>query len=105
MATGKDIIKQLQDFKEELNKSMPVEQMILFGSRAKGGGEELSDIDLIIVSDGFRDMRFRRRPIKLYDYWELHYPVDFLCYTPDEFEEMKSRIGIVREAVNEGVAI
>ncbi|MBU4436938.1 MAG: nucleotidyltransferase domain-containing protein [Candidatus Altiarchaeota archaeon] len=102
-------MKQLRDFKEELNKSIPVGQMILSRSRAKGEGKELSDIvsdiGLIVVSDGFQDVRFRRRPIKLYDYWELHYPADFLCYTPEEFDEMKSRIGIVRQAVKEGLAI
>jgi hypothetical protein len=30
---------------------------------------------------------------------------DILCYTPEEFERKKREIGIVREAVKEGVTI
>jgi hypothetical protein len=37
--------------------------------------------------------------------WTMDYPVDFLCYTPEEFEEKRSEISIVRHAINEGIAI
>ena len=41
----------------------------------------------------------------MYDYWNLDYPVDFLCYTPEEFEKKKKEISIVKEAVKEGIDI
>ena len=36
---------------------------------------------------------------------DLRYPVDFLCYTPEEFRRLSRRGGIVREALREGVHI
>ena len=41
----------------------------------------------------------------MYDYWSLKYPVDFLCYTPEEFNKLKKQITIVREAVENGIEI
>lgn len=41
----------------------------------------------------------------MYDYWDLRYPVDFLCYTPEEFKKLSKQITTVREAVKEGVVI
>jgi len=35
----------------------------------------------------------------------MDYPVDFLCYTPEEFEEKRKEISIVRLAIKEGVVI
>jgi len=35
----------------------------------------------------------------------MDYPVDFLCYTPEEFEEKRKEISIVRQALKEGVVI
>ena len=31
--------------------------------------------------------------------------MDILCYTPEEFEKLKKRIGIVQEAVKEGIEV
>jgi hypothetical protein len=50
-------------------------------------------------------MNFFKRGAKMYDYWTLDYPVDFLCYTPEEFNRMKKQITIVKEAVENGIAI
>jgi len=41
----------------------------------------------------------------MYDYWELDLPVDFLCYTPKEFDKLKNKITIVKEAVENGIEI
>ncbi|MGD2250426.1 MAG: hypothetical protein PVF58_18675 [Candidatus Methanofastidiosia archaeon] len=38
-------------------------------------------------------------------YWDAHYDIESLCYTLDEFEEKKKEIGIVSQAVTEGVEI
>jgi hypothetical protein len=44
-------------------------------------------------------------PARHADVWTMDYPVDFLCYTPEEFEEKRKEISIVRQALKEGVAI
>jgi predicted nucleotidyltransferase len=99
------VIGKLKSFKEILGKDMRIEKMILFGSYATGKTHKWSDIDLIIVSPKFRRMNFFRRGAKMYDYWMLDYPVDFLCYTPEEFGRMKRQTTIVSEALKNGIAI
>src|SRR3989338_5764265 len=105
MGGRKSINEQLSLFKTKLNKGLPVNKMILFGSRAKGKCWRDRDVDLIIVSPKFKKLDFFERGAKMYDYWDLNYPVDFLCYTPEEFNKLKKQITIVREAVKEGIEI
>ena len=95
----------LREFKKKLSEKIPINKLILFGSRANGNPRRYSDFDLIIVSSGFDKMENLKRGIGFYDYWDLDYPVDFLCYTPEEFNELKGRPTVVREAVENGVEI
>ena len=95
----------IESFKERVNKYMPVNEVILFSSRAVGKSTKDSDVDIIIVSPSFKNMNFFQRGAKMYDYWDLDYPVDFLCYTPEEFEKLKNKISIVREALSTGIVI
>ena len=99
------IIKELQAFKSEISKDMPVEAMIFFGSRAWGKPHRDSDIDLIIVSPQFRRKRSLNRGLNLYKHWRLDYPVDFLCYTPEEFKKLSKQVTIVKEANEQGIKI
>lgn len=98
-------LKWIKDFKAAAGKHMEIDKILLFGSFARGDSHQWSDIDLVIVSKDFAGIKRVRRPIKLYDYWTVKYPVEFLCYTPEEFEKMSKKITIVREAVREGVEI
>lgn len=95
------IIKKLKEFKSQ-NK---IEKMYLFGSMATGKMHKWSDVDLIVVSKRFRRQGIMDRSSNLYIRWNLDYPVDFLCYTPEEFNRLRKQITIVREAVKEGVKI
>jgi len=95
------LIRELKEFKKE-NK---IEKMYLFGSRAKGKPHKWSDVDLIVVSKRFRKRGMLERAPPLYMKWDLDYPVDFLCYTPEEFNKLKKQISIVREAVKQGVVV
>ena len=99
------IIQQLKKFKMNSKKAFGIDKIILFGSAAKGKMTEHSDVDLILVSEKFKGQSFFKRAIGLYNYWNLDYPVDFLCYTPEEFEKQKKRITIVSEAVRDGIEI
>ena len=106
MGRGKNkLIKELKQFKDKIGGNYRVEKVILFGSRLTGKIDESSDIDLIIVSEEFKDKGFLKRSPPLYLEWDLEYPVDFLCYTPEEFETRRRQIGIVKEAVEKGVEI
>ncbi len=96
-----EIINKLREFKKQ-NK---IEKLYLFGSAASGKTHRYSDIDLIVVSRKFSGKGILKRSPKLYMRWNMKYPVDFLCFTPDEFNRQKKQITIVREAVRHGVEI
>ncbi len=105
MDRTKTLIKRLNIFAQQISKDYPLKRMILFGSRATGKARRDSDVDLIIVSRKFRNQHRLDRSPDLYLQWNLNYPVDFLCYTPEEFEKKKKQIGIVQQAVKEGIEI
>lgn len=100
-------LDQLREFKIELSKEIKIDKLILFGSRAGAGKKPTrwSDFDLLIVSPDFRKKKTLDRGIGFYKHWDLDYPVDFLCYTPEEFEELRKKVTLVREATQEGVEI
>ena len=72
---------------------------------ATGKTHKWSDVDLVVVSKKFRRKGIMDRASNLYIEWNLDYPVDFLCYTPEEFDKLNKQITIVREAVKEGIEI
>ena len=78
--------------------------MIFFGSRVSGRPGQDSDIDLVIVSDYFEGKR-SKRALGFRSMWNLDYAVDFLCYTPEEFEKLSKQVSIVREAIETGIEI
>ncbi len=101
----KKYLEYLKDFKSRLAKAIHLQKMYLFGSRAKGKSRRWSDFDLLIVSKTFRNKASFERAVGLHKYWTIDYPVDFLCYTPDEFDKLKKQVTIVREVVKEGIEI
>ena len=100
-----NLIQQLENFTSRITLDYPMDKVILFGSRATGKTHKFSDVDLLLVSKKFRRVSKLKRSPPLYLKWDLDYPVDFLCYTPEEFESKKKKIGIVRKAVKEGIEI
>ena len=102
---GKKDLEIVKKFKEKLLKKIPVKKIILFGSRANGNVHEWSDFDIIIVSDNFKGKKSFKRGVGFYAYWKENYPVDFLCYTSEEFEKLKNKITIVKTAVEEGIEV
>ena len=105
MDKKKSLIEGLKKFKERISKKYDPEKIILFGSRAFGKPHRDSDVDLIIVSKKFNGISNLKRSPELWLEWQLDYPVDFLCYTPKEFNRLKKRITIVKEAVEKGIEI
>ncbi|MEK6983958.1 MAG: nucleotidyltransferase domain-containing protein [Nanoarchaeota archaeon] len=101
----KEAIAKLKSFKKLVSKDLTISDMYFFGSIATGKPHKYSDIDLVIVSPKFRELNFFKRGALMYNYWNLRYPVDFLCYTPEEFNKLKKQITIVKEAVENGIEI
>ncbi len=97
--------EMLKKFVIELGKKIKASEVILFGSRAGKKYNEESDVDLIIVSDDFKGMNFFERASKMYDFWKIDLPVDFLCYTKKEYETLKKGVTIVSHALKTGIVL
>jgi len=79
--------------------------VLAFGSRIKGEGLAHSDLDLVIVSDSFRNIRWLERPGRVIEALGLTFGVDLLCYTPEEYACKREEFGVVRTACQEGVSL
>jgi len=101
----KKLIKKIKEFRKRRN----FEKIILFGSYARGDFTKDSDVDLILVDKDFRKKNVFERSKGLWIEWHVKQkigkPVDFICYTPEEFEKLKKEVSIVSEALREGIEI
>ena len=97
----KEMIKKIMKFKKEIN----VERVILFGSYARGKANKDSDLDIVLVGKKFRNKDIMSRYKGLWLKWTLDLPVDFIAYTPEEFEKLSKQVSIVSEALKEGIEI
>jgi predicted nucleotidyltransferase len=80
--------------------------VLLFGSRARGTAlSSHSDLDLLIVSEAFGGMPFLSRAQEVLWTLQAPFPVEVLCYTPQEYSRKKEELGIVRVASQEGVVL
>lgn len=79
--------------------------VLVFGSRAKGEALADSDLDLLVVSDRFLGVPFLERASTLLADLNLPFSTDILCYTPEEFARKRREIGIVSQALREGVPL
>jgi predicted nucleotidyltransferase len=94
--------------REVIKRRYPDAKIILFGSRVRGDYLRDSDYDIIVVSSSFKGKHFTERSsgvLRLL--WEEGLRKDFevLCYTPEEFERKRKNLGIVREALKEGIVL
>lgn len=98
-------LEMVRRFKIAMKKEIKVDKLIFFGSRVKGTFGRYSDFDLMVVSKDFNNIPWYKRPAKLYMLWNEDYPVEILCYTPDEIKRKKGDEGIVSEAIRTGVVV
>ncbi len=101
---GQDLAS-VQGFVEELAKSYRVEEAYLFGSRARGDHLLSSDIDLLLVSDDFRDQFLTDRMAHILRLWKGDVDLQPFCYTVEEFERKRHHLGLVQEAVTHGIRL
>jgi hypothetical protein len=103
--TDEQSLELLKDHLDYIKERFSPEKIILFGSRARGDNLIDSDIDILIISSRFGNMKWRERIMEAFDGWDRKQMLDCLCYTPEEFEEKKKGLGIVRRAFEEGIEI
>ena len=78
------------------------EQMILFGSYARGSANPDSDVDLLVVMKNVKSKRAKQVEMRcaLHD---IRIPKDIIVVTESELERYRNTVGtIVRPALREG---
>ena len=78
------------------------EQIILFGSYARGSANPDSDVDLLVVMKNVKSKRAKQVEMRsaLHD---IHLPKDIIVVTESELERYRNIVGtIVRPALREG---
>lgn len=97
-----DIKDKIDSLKGEIIRKYKPEKIILFGSAAQDEAKEVNDIDLLIIK---KDVPYygADRIRELYHLIETDIAVDFLIYTPEEFER-RLILGdpFVKEIINKG---
>jgi predicted nucleotidyltransferase len=78
------------------------EQIILFGSHARGENREDSDIDILIVMKNLENERKITRLL----YRELlknsiSIPVDFIAVDSDKYNRLKNKIGYIYKTIDQ----
>ncbi len=87
----------------EVLKPYDPERIILFGSRARGEADELSDYDLIVIKQTRRPFLDRLQDIVPYRL-QLQRAADILVYTPEEFDRM-GEVGLGWVVQQEGITL
>jgi len=103
----KEIHSIITEYRRKLETSgIKVKKIILYGSYASGGAREDSDIDLVVVSNDFKEV----------DLWErlcllgrarigITRPMEILGFTEEEFEAERSGTFVGDEVKPGGVEV
>ncbi len=85
-----------------LAEAIDAEQVVLFGSYARGDANETSDVDLMIVAES--ELPRFKRSRELYKLLRPYpFPMDLVVYTPEEVARgEKSPVSFVSTVLREG---
>ena len=80
----KKINNAVREYVKILKKDVPINEVIIFGSWAKGSANKKSDIDVAIISPAFLDLHEAGKYLcrKL---WKVKWPIEPIPYSPNSF--------------------
>jgi predicted nucleotidyltransferase len=83
----KAVVGIIERFVQELQlRGIQPQQVILFGSQAKGSATETSDIDVVVISENFSGRSHWERIEVLADaIYAVYAPVEAVAMTPEEW--------------------
>ncbi|MBU4246517.1 MAG: nucleotidyltransferase domain-containing protein [Nanoarchaeota archaeon] len=102
---GKGQVREIEWLLEKIKKKYPDAKILLFGSRARGDHLESSDYDLLILSDDFENVPFRKRLEEIYELVDRPANVEIICLTHKEFRERRNELSIIKEIAREGMVV
>ena len=88
-------------------EAVRVSKLIVFGSHARGGATEESDIDVLVISEDFRGKDIFERATMICDperetIKRFRVPLDVIMMTPDEFDSGDS---LIAQAAKTGMVL
>ena len=99
-----DLKDYLIKLSEIIDKKVPLECVILFGSRARSDYMENSDLDMIFVGD-FKEPFINRSTI-IYEHYKLSLGLDVFCYRANEFNKMfHEGVVSILDAIDHGICV
>ena len=99
----RELLEKVREWAKELSMELQrlgirVDEVILFGSYARGDFAEGSDLDLIIVSRDWGTMELTQRLSILYRLWDKNIDANFIPLTPEELRERIHKSIALRDA-------
>jgi len=88
------VLETISDFEKALKaESIKVSKIILFGSYASGNYRPDSDIDLVVISDDFKNKDYWQRiDILSSAVYRVFKPIEAIAMTPQEWQSGESMI-------------
>jgi len=92
----KNVIDVISRFRSALEASgIKIDRIILYGSWAKNTQSESSDIDLVVISEDFKDKDYWKRiDVLSAAIYEVFQPIEAVAMTPEEWEKEDSFISL-----------
>ncbi|MEM2245628.1 MAG: nucleotidyltransferase domain-containing protein [Thermofilum sp.] len=88
----------LGEFVEKVKAQLGPAEVYLFGSYARGDWLRDSDVDLIVVSPAFQGLDLGKRYSLVRRLLPDTISVELLLYTPEEFERLREKSVVLRDA-------
>jgi len=100
-------LRKINTLKDKLLSLYSAERVYVFGSYAWGDPTEDSDLDILVISEKFKDLSLGKRISKATDIlFDCDFPVDLVVETSEEFNASKATVGSLESYVaNEGVLL
>ncbi len=99
---GQDRSRAIEEMVRRLIERFDPDQIILFGSEARGTADAGSDVDLLVVMPVVGSKRAKRIELRLALH-DIQVPKDIVVVTPEELERDRDVPGtLVRPALAEG---
>jgi predicted nucleotidyltransferase len=96
------ISKTIETMVQRLVERFNPDQIILFGSHARGTAGPDSDVDLLVVTPVSGSKRAKQVEMRLALH-DIHVPKDIIVVTPEEVARRRDIVGtIIRPALREG---
>ena len=95
-----EVIEKLTKYKQLLRKQIKFDQLILFGSYAKGTAHADSDVDVAVIVDELKQDYFTTRPLL----WKIRREID-VRIEPILLEKKSDDSGFIKEIIEYGIII